>query len=96
MKIEIQEVLQIIRDKQARINDKIGDLAYKVACYPINDNTTNRAEYEAELSLFRELTAAFLALGEVYASLSARELHEAEQEAIRCQGCQRVTEDAEK
>ena len=96
MKIEIQEVLQIIRDKQARINDKIGDLAYKVACYPINDNPQNSAEYEADLSTFRELTAAFLALGEVYASLSAMDVHEVEQEAIRCQGCQGVTEDAEK
>lgn len=93
MKIEIEEVLQIIGDKQAKLNNKIGDLAYKVACYPINDNPPNRAEYEAELSLFRELTAAFLALGEVYASLSARDLHEAEQEALRCQG---VTKDAEK
>ena len=96
MKIEIEEVLQIIRDKQTKLNDKIGDLAYKVACYPINDNPQNRAEYEAELSTFRELTAAFLALGEVYASLSARELHEAEQEALRCRGCQEATEDAEK
>lgn len=86
MKIEIEEVLQIIRDKQARINDKIGDLSYKVACHPINDNPYNEAEYNAELSYFRELTAAFLALGEVYASLSARELNEAEQEALRCQG----------
>ena len=96
MKIEIGEVLQIIRDKQARINAKIGDLAYKVAFYPINDNTPNRAEYEADLSIFRELTAAFLALGEVYASLSARDLHEAEQEALRCQGCQEVAKDEEK
>lgn len=96
MKIEIEEVLQIIRNKQNKLNYKIGDIAYKVACYPINDNPPNRAEYEAELSLFRELTAAFLALGEVYASLSARDLHEAEREALRCQGCQEVTEDAEK
>lgn len=96
MKIEIEEVLQIIRDKQARINAKIGDLAYKVAFYPMNDNPQNEAEYSAELSYFRELTAAFLALGEVYASLSARDIHEAEQEAIRCRGCQGVTEDAEK
>ena len=93
MKIEIEEVLQIIRDKQAKLNDKIGDLAYKVACYPINDNPPNRAEYEAELSLFRELTAAFLALGEVYASLSAREISEAEQEAAKCQ---EAAKDAEK
>lgn len=93
MKIEIEEVLQIIKEKQAKLNDKIGDLAYKVACYPINDNPQNSAEYEAELSYFRELTAAFLALGEVYASLSARDLHEAEKEALRCQGCQGVTED---
>ena len=85
MKIEIEEVLKIIRDKQARINAKIGDLAYKVAFYPMNDNPQNEAEYNAELSHFRELTAAFLALGEVYASLSARELSEAEEEAARCQ-----------
>ena len=85
MKIEIEEVLKIIRDKQAKINDKIGDLSYKVACYPINDNPYNEAEYNAELSYFRELTAAFLALGEVYASLSARDLHEAEEEAAKCQ-----------
>ena len=93
MKIEIEEVLKIIRDKQERINSKIGDLAYKVSFYPMNDNPQNKAEYEAELSYFRELSAAFLALGEVYASLSARELHEAEQEAIRCQVCQESTED---
>lgn len=93
MKIEIEEVLRIIKEKQNKLNAKIGDLAYKVAFYPMNDNPQNRAEYEAELSTFRELTAAFLALGEVYASLSARELSEAEQEALRCQG---VTEDEEK
>lgn len=90
MKIEIEEVLQIIKEKQNKLNAKIGDLAYKVAFYPMNDNPQNKAEYEAELSLFRELTAAFLALGEVYASLSARELSEAEREASRCQ---EVTED---
>lgn len=93
MKIEIEEVLQIIRDKQTKLNDKIGDLAYKVACYPTKDNPYNEAEYNAELSYFRELTAAFLALGEVYASLSARAIREAEEEASKCQG---VTEDAEK
>lgn len=93
MKIEIEEVLRIIKDKQTKLNDKIGDLAYKVACYPINDNPYNEAEYNAELSYFRELTAAFLALGEVYASLSARELMEAEEEADKCQ---EGAEDAEK
>lgn len=96
MKIEIEEVLKIIRDKQTKLNAKIGDLAYKVSFYPMNDNPQNKAEYEAELSTFRELTAAFLALGEVYASLSAMDAHEAEQEALRCQGCQGVTEDEEK
>lgn len=96
MKIEIEEVLQIIKEKQTRLNDKIGDLAYKVACYPINDNPQNKVEYEAELSTFRELTAAFLALGEVYASLFAMDVHEAEQEALRCQGCQGANKDEEK
>ena len=90
MKIEIEEVLRIIKEKQNKLNAKIGDLAYKVAFYPMNDNPQNEAEYKAELSYFRELTAAFLALGEVYASLSARELSEAEREAARCQ---EVTED---
>ena len=81
MKVEIEEVLQIIKDKQARINDKVGDLAYKVACYPINDNPYNEAEYNSELSYLRELTAAFLALGDVYASISAMKRREEEPEA---------------
>lgn len=85
MKIEIEEVLKIIRDKQARIHSKICDLSYKVDCYPINDNPQNELEYNSELSLFRELTAAFLALGEVYASLSATDIHEAEREEAECQ-----------
>ena len=93
MKIEIEEVLKIIRDKQTKLNDKIGDLSYKVAFYAMNGSPQNSAEYNAYLSYFRELTAAFLALGEVYASLSARELSEAEQEAERCQ---EEVKDAEK
>ena len=81
MKIEIEEVLKIIRDKQARIHNKICDLSYKVDCYPINDNPQNEIEYNSELSLLRELTAAFIAMGEVYTSVLAMKRSEEELKA---------------
>ena len=80
MKVEIEEVLKIIDEKQKILNNKITHLINEIYYYPINLNSQNDEGYNFNLCRFRELAAAFLALGEVYASISAMKPREEEQE----------------
>lgn len=86
MKIEIEEVLRIIEKKQLFINNKLIDIlpasSYRRSPkYPVIDREENLRECGDKLYKIRELTAAFAALGEVYASLLAWSMCEAEREA---------------
>lgn len=86
MKIEIEEVLRIIEKKQLWINNKLLDtlptLSYRRGPkYTASENEENLRDYGYKMYKIRELTAAFAALGEVYASLLAWSMCEADLEA---------------
>lgn len=91
MKIEIEEVLKIIEKKQLRLNYKINCIFNNLRLShlrglkrSVRENEESLSDYGDKLSTLRELTAAFAALGEVYASLLAWSMCEAEQEAANC------------
>ena len=86
MKIEIEEVLKIIEKKQIFINNKLLDILPTLSYrrwpkYDFSESEENLREYGDKLYKIRELTAAFAALGEVYASLLAWSMCEADTEA---------------
>ena len=86
MKVEIEEVLKIIEKKQLFINNKLLDIlpnsSYrKSPKFPVIDREENLRDCGYKLYKIRELTAAFAALGDVYASLLALSMCEADLEA---------------
>lgn len=80
MKVEIEEVLQIVKEKQSRKAESIRRHSSAAKALEGKEDQEYKRKYDLESQAMCEALSSFLTLAEVYASISAMESRKHEQE----------------
>lgn len=80
MKVEIEEVLDIVKEKQRRKSESIRRHSSAAKALEGKEDQESKRKSDLETQAMCEALSSFLALGEVYASISAMNGSEEEQE----------------
>ena len=80
MKVEIEDVLEIIKEKQNRKAESIHRHSYAAKTLQGKEDQESKRKYGLETQAMCESLSSFLTLAEVYASISAMKRSEEEPE----------------
>lgn len=80
MKAEIEEVLEIVKEKQRRKAESISRHSAAAKALEGKEEQESKRKRDIETQAMCEALSSFLALAEVYASISAMESRKNEQE----------------
>ena len=81
MKVEIEEVLEIIKEKQIKKAESIRRHSSSARELDGKEDPESKRKRDLEIQAMCESLSSFLALGEAYASISAMKRREEEPEA---------------
>ena len=81
MKVEIEEVLEIVKEKKRRKAESIRRHSAAAKELDGNEDQESKRKRDLEIQAMCESLSSFLALGEAYASISAMKTIQDEQES---------------
>ena len=81
MKVEIEEVLEIVKEKQSRKAESLRRHSSAAKALEGKEDQESKRKREIETQAMCEALSSFLTLAEVYASISAMKMSEEEPES---------------